>query len=403
MKKHLIAASICSFIAFSAWWLWPAQNQPVRSTASQGDRLNISILNNIPLYKGLEKPKKNELKIAEKLTKIFEKIAKEGANSDGSLNRGTHAKGSCFEGETKVLEASELASVYGYDQEIIDQIKLGVFSGDDVYDTELRFANAKGDRNPDTDPDVRGVSFSLDTKGRAISADGSSRIDFMMNSSPMFAVNNITEFYELMKTARLAQGDFAYFINPFYIKSTLRAKKLLDEYERSDIKSYATESYWGNLPYVHGVFANGSPREIVKYKMRPCSGPERVSEASDGKASDYLQKDIQKRADSSGVCFQLQVQLFDHMKLKKSLNGKHKSWSRVDWIENGGELWEESVLPFYTVAQITIPKGSRNKDCDGQYFNTRLHSSKGHRPIGSIARVRTYVEESSRYNRQQGR
>lgn len=360
---------------------------------------NLNTLASIPLIKGYESRNSDEAAIAKKLSKIFSKIADESKNKDGSVNRGTHAKGACFNGTLTVLSEEEMQKS-GTPVQTIRRIKKGFFAHDGEYPTEVRFANAKGQRNPDTAPDVRAMAFSIDTKNVLKDASGDSRFDFMMNSSPMFAVNNIKEFYELMKGARLAMGDLSYVLNPFYIKAVLKAKNLLDEYERSDIKSYATEEYWGNLPYVHGL-KNGRPDEVVKYKVTPCDGKGRLSEASEGKSADFLQKDIAQRVQENKVCFNLQVQLYDLKKLQNSLGGIHKNWNQVDWIENGGELWEEKVLPFHTVAKIDV-MGDLNRtknSCDFQYINTRLHTASEHRPMGSIARVRTYVEEKSRAKR----
>lgn len=228
-----------------------------------------------------------------------------------------------------------------------------------------------------------------------------------MNSTPMFAVTNIHEFTELMKLARVAQGDLHYIVNPFYLPSDLRAKKLLDLYERNDTLSYATEAYWSNLPYSHGLNANGTASEVVKYKLMPCDGRTEHA-ASAGKAANYLQKDISTRAAHGDICFDLQVQLFSQREMVAA--GSRDDWSTIDWIENGGALWDETVLPFVTIAHLSvagdsIPKSepsatsSHQVSCDDIAFSTRLHSVRTNQPLGGIARVRAYVEENSRARR----
>ncbi|MEK7355097.1 MAG: hypothetical protein AAB250_01510, partial [Bdellovibrionota bacterium] len=211
-------------------------------------------------------------------------------------------------------------------------------------------------------------------------------------------------FTQLLKAARTAQGDI-YVINPLYIPAILKGKKLLDQNERNDTLSYAVESYWSNVPYTHGLNADGSPREIVKMKMAPCDPKSFGRESSAGKASDYLQVDIDRRAASGKICFLVQVQLFEQKKLEAS--GLHKGRKTVEWIENAGELWNEQILPFVTVARLEI-KGdgadattsSKKISCDDVAYSTRLHATRANMPIGSLARVRSWVEEMSRARRQ---
>lgn len=360
--------------------------------------LNLKILEEIPLVSKFENKMRSESSTSYKLANIFKKIADESKNKDGSLNRGTHAKGKCFLGAT-TLQTDENTP-----QEILQRIKKGFFSHSGEFKTYIRFANAKGQVNDDREPDVRAMSFAIETDNIIKDPLGGSRLDFMMNSSPMFAVRNIKEFHQLMKSARLAQGDLSQLgINPFYIKSTLRATKLLDKYERTNILSYASENYWSNVPYTHFDNKNDT-EEVVKYKVTPCGGASVLQESNENKASDYLQKDISERAMNGEVCFKLQVQLFDREKLANSFSHKNfKKWSNSDWIENGGMHWDEKILPFHTVAKLEIPAGSKPVTCGDRYINTRLHSSHEHRPIGSLARVRVIVEEISRSRRQSER
>jgi catalase len=379
-----------------------------RKVASVNDyNKNVAILNSIPLIKGVESRRFNEPEISQTLIEIFGKIADEAANQDGSLNRGTHAKGRCFNGNFKVYSHDELQSQFHYEDHLISRLKQGLFAIDGDMKAELRFANAKGSKNKDNTPDVKAFSFSIEGPEQFKNYRGNHRQDFMMNSSPMFAVTNIKEFVELMKTARLAGGDFDYAPNPFYLKSTLRAKKLLEEYERSDTKSYTTEEYWTNLSYSHGLKNDGSPLEIVKFKTTPCNGSGIQHESSANKSDNYLQEDIVKRAMNGEVCFYVQAQLFDLAKIKNTLGGKNSKWTTVDWVENGGELWDETALPYYNVAKVEIKKAvdensnpvSSEVSCDGMFISTRLHSTPSNQPLGSIARVRSLVEENSRARR----
>lgn len=369
----------------------------IASPTSSNYEKRIQILQKIPLFKDYEVRSSEEEKTTQKLIKIFKSIEDE-SKTEGKLNRGTHVKGSCFAGSFTVFSREELNAKFKYDDSLINNLKSGIFAHDGTYKAQLRFANAKGERNPDTKADVRGFSFSVDLPGKVTDHTGESRQDFMMNSTPMFAVKNIHDFLQLMKAARFAAGDFTSITTEF--TTVGHALKLLAEYERNDTLSFATEEYWGNLPYSHGLNQAGSPANVVKYKATPCDGQGARHESSADKESDYLQKDIASRAAEGKVCFLIQVQFFDIEKLRSVHTGAAPNWEVSDWIENGGMLWDEKILPFYTLAQVEIkPSTDSQSSCDTQYLNTRLHSNAENQPIGSIARVRTFVEENSRARR----
>jgi hypothetical protein len=362
---------------------------------------NIEVLNSIPLIDGYEKPRSDEAQIQESLIDLFQSFAKRNRNSDGSLNRGTHAKGQCFDGSLKIFSAKELKENFSYSQELISRIKKGLFLKDEILKTEIRLANADGlgRKNDDGPGDVRGLSFSIHSDEINDFA-GKGRLDFMMNSTPGFSNGDIKGFYEVVKAANvLVYGDFEYKPNPLYTKEI--AKGLLaisgGNSDHQNITSLADIHYWSNIPYTHGMDSEGRPEEIVKYQAVPCS--EYRSPDLSEKESDYLQKDIVKRAKEGTICFDLKVQFFDREKIlthKKFNKIKYHWWKTHDWIEQGGLEWPESVLPFYHLARIEIPQNSSAQDCQNRYVNTRIHSTLENLPIGSISRVRTYVEEKSR-------
>lgn len=377
-------------------------HEPARSTASLENRhaKNIDILNSMPLIRGVESADASEGKYADVLAKIFAKIQDEAkAKRAANPFRGTHAKGSCFEARLSVYSKEELKNSLHYPEALASRLTHGLFSEPAKYPVVARFANGKGQHNSDKVNDVRAISFSIDTRGREPSANGDFRQDFMFNNTPLFATRNILEFYELMKTARVAQGDLSYIVNPLHLGSTLRAKKLLDTFERNDNMSYAVENYWSNVPYSYGAKADGSPAEIVKFKMSPCDGKATPHEPSDKKADDFLQADINKRVQAGGTCFLMQAQLLNSAALAKA-SGKRSDAKRTvtDWVENAGELWDEKVLPFYTIAKLDLLPGAA-LSCDDQAFSTRIHSTRSLQPLGSLSRVRSIVEETSRARR----
>jgi len=411
MKKHIAIGLSCMTVLISGSVVYKTYGTkentsllPERSIANQTDRFrnHIKILQSIPLATNVEQRDDDEAKTTRTIIDIFEKIQKEAAAESKKMERGTHAKGSCFNGSFQVFSDTELQSLFHQSAESIRRLRKGIFALNGTYPTKIRFANAMGTQNSDLVGDVRGFSFIVDFGGKIYDYSGDSRQDFMLNTSPMFATNNVHEFLELVKSIRTAQGDL-YFINPFYISAIAKAAKFGKIYQRADTKSYATEDYWSNLPYSHGISGAGTPEDFVKFKATRCDGAAVQHESSDGKAADFLQTDIEARAQAGAVCFLLQAQFFDLNKIRTQQDGvfgsSHPKWSLSDWIENGGELWDEDVLPFQTIAKVEIKPGAGKISCDDWYVNTRLHSNPKNQPLGSVARVRTLIEETSRARR----
>lgn len=371
--------------------------------ASEHER-NLEILDSIPLIPDLERPASDENHIKENLVAIFASFAKRNQNKDGSLNRGTHSKGQCFDGNFKIFSREELKQRFSYSDDLIGRIKKGLFEIDETLRTEVRLANADGlgRRQRDGMGDVRGLSYTVYSDSIDDFA-GSGRQDFMMNSTPGFSNGSILGFYEVVKTANtLVYRDFTYKPNPLHIGEIVSGLSAIagGNSDHENISSLADINYWSNIPYTHGVGSHLQGEEVVKFEAEPCSGIR--SQNVDLEHENYLQEDIVKRAEDGSICFDIKLQFFNRDKLlthKSFKKRKFKKWDKQDWIENGGLDWPESVLPFYHVARITVPKGSTTQDCSTRYVNTRIHSTVDNLPIGSISRVRTYVEEKSRANR----
>ena len=376
------------------------------------DDVKLLQLSQIPLLDEVENPQSDEVAITEEMIRLFNMNAEANRNADGTLNRGTHAKGVCFQAKVRLFSNDELTSQFRYPERLANRLKQGTFAGVGERAAYVRFANADGFGRvqSDTVDDVRGFSFSMQTDKRDYA--GTQLQDFMMNSAPGFITPGIKEFSELVKLGALQMKhpkDFKLQINDlpnvFYFGDLFRnlSDPRLGNLTGHNTKSFATQEYWADLPYSHGLNDQGRVRDFVKYKVTPCDG--RGTQKllnTNGLASNYLQKDIAARAKSGQVCFYIQAQFFDLDDQRNSLrlSDPRKTWNLSDWIENGGALWDEDVMPFYTVAKIEIPRESSDQiSCGDRYISTRLHSNVENMPVGSIARVRPIVEEISRFRR----
>lgn len=376
----------------------------IRSNYGNEHERNLEILDSIPLIDSYERPRRDEGKIKDSLVELFASFAQRNKNEDESLNRGTHAKGQCFDGTFKIFSQQELQSKFSYSDILTKRLKKGLFKQDVTLETSIRLANADGlgRKNSDKTGDVRGLSFSIfgdDIRDFA----GVGRQDFMMNSTPGFSNGDIKGFYEVVKTASLlVYRDFKNFPNLLYTKEIASGLSAIagGNKDNENITSLADISYWSNIPYTHGSDNHLRPDDIVKYKAEPCSNI--LSQENTSDDPNYLQKDIIERASEGSICFDIKIQFFDKEKLLNShyfSKRKYRSWENHDWIENGGINWPESTLPFYHIARINIPKNALPQDCSARSVNTRVYAGIKNLPIGSISRVRTYVEEKSRANR----
>jgi hypothetical protein len=355
---------------------------------------NVAILRGIPLVPGVEHAEANEDAIAADLIGLFTSFANHNVSPDGTVHRGTHSKGKCFNGKLEIDASAD------------PHLRQGLWAQSGPFPVVMRFANADGlgRSQPDTVPDVRGFSFSVRNVSGLIVYSGEARQDFMMNSTAGFASGGIHEFAEVVKMANIAvYHDLHFPPNPLYLKAAVHDLGLINKgnSENANLKSLAHMEFWGNLPYTNGVKADGSVQDVVKYKATPCDGQgtQRLQTTS-GLAADYLQSDIAASARAGSVCMLIQMQVFDPAAMRSAATSAQAQWNLSNWVEEGGLEWSDRILPFHTVGRVSIPAGADSEvTCDDQYINTRLHSNPANQPVGSIARVRTLIEENSRAKR----
>jgi hypothetical protein len=383
--------AVCGAFAFV---FWPsAFKRSLSSQLAMHDR-NVATLHAIPLVPGVEHAEADEDALASDLIGLFSSFANHNVSPDGTVHRGTHSKGKCFNGQLEIDATAE------------PRFRQGLWAQSGPFPVVIRFANADGlgRVQPDTTPDVRGFSFSVRNVSGLPIYSGEARQDFMMNSTAGFASGGIHEFTEVVKMANIAvYHDLHCPPNPLYLKAAVHDLGLINKgnSENANLKSLAHTEFWGNLPYTHGLKADGTIQDVVKYKATPCDGQgtQRVQSTS-GLAADYLQSDIAASARAGSVCMLIQVQVFDPAAMRSAATASQAKWSLTDWVEQGGLEWSDRVLPFHTVGRVNIPAGADPEiSCDDQYINTRLHSNPANQPVGSIARVRTLIEENSRAKR----
>ncbi len=109
--------------------------------------------------------------IAEIVTDILTVQALRAAEQGCPLRRGTHSKGV---GARATFEVFDLGKTIG-DPALAARLAQGLYARPGRYAATVRFANAASRVNPDSDKDVRAVSFATEIPAGVIGPDAGSQ------------------------------------------------------------------------------------------------------------------------------------------------------------------------------------------------------------------------------------
>lgn len=327
-----------------------------------------------------------DVDIAE-LTRCFLVVQQRfAARQSRALGRGTHTKGVCCRGTFEVLDPALIA-----DPALRARLARGVFAKPGVYAATVRFANAASTILPDSNADVRAMSFSIDVPGPT----GPVRHDYTMNNAPVFPINNAHDFAALMRmrVRDSGLGQFWEFLKlPFRDKRTiLRIAKLGKAQQGQPLRPYQQTRFWSNVPFLHGQ------DEAIKYSAIPRSTNAGQPVA---KGENVLRDELARHLteDPEPAVFDFGVQLLDAERMTHE--GKRKD--ATFWVENAVPEWKENEAPFHILGRLTLDRNSILDDdaCQAAYIDVTQYSTDDSRPIGSINRARWMPEASSRKARQ---
>ena len=266
----------------------------------------------------------------------------------------------------------------------------GVFAKPGVYPATVRFANAASTIKPDSSPDVRALSFAVSVPGGVFGADPL-RLDFSMNSTPTFAINDAHAFAALMRVlgALGALGHLRALLSLSFtdLKGFFKTAVRGFRQEHGALQPYQRTRYWSNVPFLHGG------DEAIKYAATPA--PDNPGGAI-GKGASVLRDDLLQfvNGDAPQASFDFALQLLEPTRMTQNGRTREPSF----WVENASVEWPEGQAPFYTVGRLTLQAKSELPplECEGWSIDVTEHAFPGHRPIGSINRARWVAEAASR-------
>jgi hypothetical protein len=271
------------------------------------------------------------------------------------------------------------------DPHLEKRFQTGVFSSPgQSYDAMIRFSSSLGPAG-DNVPDARGMAIKLlGVQGQKLLESEKNALthDFLQIDAPVFPTVDAEDFAGLVKV-RLNPASAVGFLSrrTFQRLKALKAVIDLSSGNPNNGRSLADRIYFSQVPYLLKGPQINTP---IKFSSRPCARGNSPSKASLDGTSAELRHELQRRLSQDDLCFEFAIQLYRG-------NAGFK-------IEDGTNLWSESVSPFIKVATITIPKQNFMTDqklayCDSLSFQP-WHALEQHRPLGGINRARKVVYEA---------
>jgi catalase len=315
-----------------------------------------------------EVSQENEAEQAQTAVKNFRKLLDNYKTS--YVTRGAHAKAHAC-----------LHAYFDVNNNIETRLQHGIFARPGrQYQAWIRFSNGHFDLSVSQDQksDARGMAVKiLEPPGQPmqIAANNVPTQDFLMTNSPVFFIENISDYNALVAKP----DDLLRFIfdglNPFNwrIKVLFMAKETLTP----PPDSLLTEQYYSITAYKLGPYN-------IKFSTRPCQ-VRKMNMEIDKTDPDFLGKRLARELVLGEACFDFMVQL--------QVPDKNMS------IEDPTIEWKESDSPFIPMARITIPPQGfdtpeLNTFCENLSF-APWHALPDHRPIGQFNRMRRAVYPAS--------
>jgi hypothetical protein len=300
----------------------------------------------------------------------------------GGIRRPLHAKAhACV--KAVLVPAKDLPAPYAN----------GLLSDGRSHQTWVRFSNAQGLIEKDSDHDARGLAIKvMGVKGPRLTGGNEAQTqDFLTTNKPRGTARNSEDFVKFIEaSAKGKAAQLAYF-------AAGREDQMLALLKVSNKKvdSMAKETYWSGGPFLWGSTSAGQP-VAAKFKLQPCTDvsgklPSYLASdlRTDSPSPTYLREDLKTLLASHDLCFAMSVQVQRDV-VKQP-------------IEDGFQLWNESEAPARTVAYLRIPKQVFDTDkqdefCERLTFNP-WNGLEAHRPLGDLNRARRFVYAAVQHSR----
>jgi Animal haem peroxidase/Catalase len=263
-----------------------------------------------------------------------------------------------------------------------EDLRAGFAQPDAAYPTVVRFSNAFGIPQADTEPDLRGVALR-------VQVSPTETHDLLMTNFPVSHARDARQFVEFAKAT--AGGTVSRLLGIlklarlYGLRETIRMLKNIMAGRRRTVTSVATETYWSR-----GAMRWG-PTLAVRYLLRPA--PDTVPAPSAPKDDpNYLSSEAIRRLKQGDIRLELCIQRY--------VNDVSTP------IEDTSVAWSERVSPPEPVAVLTIASGdvgtvdavAKAREIDTIAFNP-WNTTEEFRPLGNLNRARKAVYDAGSAHR----
>jgi catalase len=303
-------------------------------------------------------------------------------NPSATLKRGFHAKGTGVQAKFQVRS------------DIPKHLQVGIFQPGAIYDSLVRFSNARGEVLGDLSKDQRGVAIRLKTNpaGNLAPMDNSNIQDFLMTNTPISFARNPVQFIEV---GEILLGGLGMVMPRLVEKYGFNeARRILGVFLAPVISFQPLQmnTYWSRTSYKFGEHA-------VRYLIQPSMGSktwsagrqltEVLRSVTQGvpQREHYLREKLREALRERELRFDFCIQLFVDEK---------RTPIEAAYIE-----WKESDSPPIAIATLIIPK----QDFDSQLEQDMEHmafnpwNTNEFTPLGLINLARKNVYGASASHR----
>jgi Animal haem peroxidase/Catalase len=311
-------------------------------------------------------------RLAREIMRVQLKTAKAAsAHIAHPVDRAFHAKATLAVGEAE-LRFLDLPA----------DLRAGFAQPGVAYPTTVRFSNAAGIGQPDTEPDLRGVALRIEVSPEEWH-------DLLLTNYPVSHARDARQFVEFAKSMAGSRASrlpgILRLIRLFGVHETLRMLRNVTAARRRRVTSVATETYWSR-----GAMRWG-PTLAVRCLLRPAAGATAAPSIPKDDPG-YLSSEAARRLAREDIRLELCIQRY------VDAHSTPIEDTAVAWAEHASRPEPVAILTIGRRDLSTIEALAEARVIDTLAFNP-WNTTDEFRPLGNLNRARKAVYDAGSAHR----